>query len=247
MEELKEVEEEKTEIIQEDAEVKTEETPVEKPEEKTELQLEVEKLRGENQGLKTELGRVPELNSRIDKMTNQINELIDARQMPSDEGIDDEYVTSKKLKEVQDGQEAAIERVLVNRDEKTKKWNDAYTGQVAKLSIDITDDDTLTGILNEMDSNFRDDSIKDPVVQAEVNYAKAKASFVTKAMSAGKQVKFASNNPAKLPLGVGSPTGEKPIERVKKEVALPQDAKELLKSFNLSPEKEKELVGEALS
>jgi hypothetical protein len=117
---------------------------------------------------------------------------------------------------------------------------------VAKLSMDITDDETLTGILNEMDSNFRDDSIKDPVVQAEINYLKGKNAYITKAMSAGKQVKFANNSPSKIPLGVGGAVHDKIVPRETKQVKLPEDAKQLLKSLNLSPEKEKELIASAL-
>lgn len=260
---MKENIKEKTELEQngneseEKPENKSEEKPAEEltesteaPAEKSEIQIEVEKLRAENQGLKSDLGRVPELQSRVDGLNNKVEELLEARQVPSTEGTidDDEYITRKSLKENEGDREAAFENWYAKREGKKTKWNEDYTKQVAKSSMDITDDETLTGILNEMDSNFRDDSITDPAVQAEVNYAKAKASYVTKAMSAGKQVKFASNKPSALPLGGGAT--EKIIQREEKERTIPDDAKALLNDSwfkDKTADDKKKLVSEALS
>jgi DNA polymerase II small subunit/DNA polymerase delta subunit B len=240
--------EKKTELeyTEVEPEKKEDGTPVDTPDEKSEIQIEVEKLRVDNQGLRAEMGRVPELNSRIDKMTNQINELLESRQTPA-ETDEEEYVTVRKLKEFQGDSDAAAERALTAREQKKANWDKEYLQEVAKLSTDVTDDETLTGILSELDTNFRDDSNReiDPKIQAKINYPNAKASYVTKAMSAGKQVKFASNTPAKVSLSVGSPTGDKPIQREEKEIVLPSDAKALLDDpwlSNTSSEDKKTLV-----
>lgn len=229
------------------------------PDEKTEMQLEVEKLRNENQTLRSDLGRVPALQSEITRMDAKISELLDTKMLVKDdiEPVidDDDYVTGKRAKQLivdavkaTKGEQAAeVEKVLTAREGVKTQYEKDYLKEVARLSIGITDDEALQGILNEMDTNFRDDSIKDPKVQARVNYADGKSSYLSKAMAAGKQIKFGSGKSPVAPLGGGNPGREKIIVKQEKEIAVPDDAKELLLSIEKDPEKRKALAREALA
>jgi hypothetical protein len=246
-----------------DAELNIEPKKDEKvPDEKTELQREVEELRKKNHDLEAVAGRVSGLNTMINNLENtmdeKINNLVNTKQPVKEEEItaidDDDYLTGKKakqligdaVKEATANQGEVVEKALTARDEKSKKWNDDYMKEVAKQSMDIGEDETLQGILSEMDANFRDDTIRDPKLAAELNYNKAKASYTVKAMAAGKQIKFGSGKPPVAPLGVGNPGGEKIITKPEKEIAMPEDAKEVLFSLEKDPEKRKTLAKEAL-
>ncbi len=259
------VEPEKKEPEKVDAElnIEPEKKEPEVPDEKAELLAEVEKLRNENQVIRSEIGRSQALETKLNSlesgMDEKIKNLLSERQAtPTTEDVttidDDDYVTGKKLKEIvgsevkraTGNQEEAVEKILTAREEKSKKWNGDYMKEVAKQSMDISEDETLQGILGEMDAHFRDDSIRDPKIAAELNYSRAKASYVTKAMSAGKQIKFGSGKAPIAPLGVGGGLNEKVFTREEPEIKMPEDAKELLAKLEPDVEKRKALAKEAL-
>lgn len=233
--------------------------------EKTALQTEIAELRKKNQDLEAVAGRVPALNSRLDTLENtldeKINSMLNTKQTTpaTEESVvldDEDYVTGKRTKQLIDdavkanseNQEAIVKKVLVDERGQKTQYDSDYLKEVARLSMDIGEDVTLQGILSEMDTNFRDDSIKDPKVQAKVNYSGAKASYVTKAMSAGQQVTFGRKDTPVASLAVGHRGAEKPVQ--KEEVVVEpksQDAKDLLVALEPDSEKRKALAKEALA
>ncbi len=230
-----------------------EETGEKQAEEKSDLQVALEEERDKNKHLNNErigLGRtVKSLTQKVDELTEAFRQKpveLPADQLGSEQIEDDDYLTSKSAKQViaderkkwESEDEKRFEQYEQQKEDKVTKYNEVYSKEFARLSMEIEDNDFANAIATEHDTLFSGtkEPTGNPEYDARIRYAESKSAYISKMASAGKELPF-KGKPPTAALGVGG--NNPPVKKEKEQnYNLSDSAKEYLASAGKSNDKE---------